>query len=76
MEFEFALYNGFKLRNFEMSKRFGIYHSINLKNFPNDRGGRYNISNLMDYLKKRQVSYLSRVNIYDSNLYKYCSLIP
>lgn len=76
MQFEYALYNGFKLRNFEMSKRFALYHAINNNQFPNNRGAKYNVTDLRSYLLKKQVSYLSKLDVYDGNLIRFSKLLP
>lgn len=76
MEFEYSLYSGFKLRNYEMSKRFAIYHETSVNKFPNDKGGRYNVTNLSDFLKKKQPAYVARLDTYDAVFYRYSPLIP
>jgi len=76
MQFEYALYNGFKLRNFEMTKRFSLYHAINNNLFPNNLGGNYSVPNLESYLIKKQVSYLAKLNVYDANLINFSAVLP
>lgn len=76
MQFEYALYNGFKLRNFEMSKRFALYHAINNNRFPNNLGGKYGVPDLRSYLIKKQTSYLGKLDIYDGNLFRFSKVLP
>jgi hypothetical protein len=59
-----------------MTKRFALYHAINNNQFPNDRGTKYNVNDLRAYLIKKQPSYLSKMDVYDSNMVYFSKLVP
>jgi hypothetical protein len=59
-----------------MTKRFALYHAINNNQFPNDRGSKYNISDLRGYLIKKQASYLAKLDVLDTNLILFSKLVP
>ena len=59
-----------------MSKRFALYHAINNNRFPNTLGVKYGVPDLRSYLIKKQVGYLSRLDVYDGNLIKFSKVLP